>query len=48
LVEYSLADEGEPDRFPILAAWCSVAGCEKLAKGFRDGNVPVCEHHKRT
>jgi hypothetical protein len=45
LVEYRVADEHEPDRLPILAAWCSIISCDKLAKGFRDGNLPVCEDH---
>lgn len=36
----------EPDDAPShLAALCSQKGCENLARGFRDGNVPVCFDH---
>jgi hypothetical protein len=40
LIEYF--DEGGPS---FLVALCSTEGCENLARGFRDKDVPVCFDH---
>ena len=42
LVEWFDEDGGRPSH---LAALCSEPGCENLARGFRDKNVPVCLDH---
>lgn len=35
----------EDDKPSHLAALCSEQGCDNLARGFRDKNVPVCFDH---
>ncbi len=33
------------DTPPLLVALCSAQGCENLARGFQNQNVPVCFDH---
>jgi len=43
LIEYF--DHPKPS---VLVALCSTEGCQNLARGFQDVNVPICFDHGAT